>query len=75
MLIPSKRASAREFLVEALKEGDDLAAGKTSLSDVISAEDLKFVTEGGGGIGGDPIVLVEKYFGPRIAEALPTRCI
>ena len=24
------------------------------------------------GIGGDPIVLVEKYFGPRIAEALPT---
>jgi hypothetical protein len=68
---PAKRATAREFLVEALKEGDDLAKGKTTLSDVISAEDVKFITEGGGGIGGDPIVLVNKYFGPRIAEALP----
>jgi hypothetical protein len=69
--VPSKRATAREFLVEALKEGDDLAKGKTTLSDVISAEDVKFITEGGGGVGGDPIVLVNKYFGPRIAEALP----
>ena len=69
--LPVKRASAREFLVEALKEGDDLAKGKTTLSDVISAEDVKYITEGGGGVGGDPILLVEKYFGPRIAEALP----
>ena len=69
--IPGKRASAREFLVEALKEGDDLAKGRTTLSDVVSAEDVKFITEGGGGLAGDPIVLVEKYFGPRIAEALP----
>ena len=38
----------------------------------MSAEDVKFITEGGGGLAGDPIVLVEKYFGPRIAEALPT---
>ena len=73
--IPGKRASAREFLVEALKKDTmDVgtpAFGKTNLNDVISAEDVKFITEGGGGIGGDPIVLVEKYFGPRIAEALP----
>ena len=69
--LPAKRASAREFLVEALKEGDDLAKGKTTLSDFISAEDVKYITEGGGGVGGDPILLVEKYFGPRIAEALP----
>ncbi len=73
--IPGKRASAREFLVEALKkdtmDAGTPAFGKTNLNDVISAEDVKFITEGGGGIGGDPIVLVEKYFGPRIAEALP----
>ena len=74
--VPGKRASAREFLVEALKKDEyDVgtpAFGKTNLNNVISAEDVKFITEGGGGIGGDPIVLVEKYFGPRIAEALPT---
>ena len=45
---------------------------KHNLNNVISAEDVRYITEGGGGIGGDPIVLVEKYFGPRIAEALPT---
>jgi hypothetical protein len=28
--------------------------------------------EGGGGVMGDPIVLVQKYFGPRIAEMVPT---
>jgi len=68
---PAKRATAREFLVEALKEGDDLSIGKTSLSDVISEVDLKYITEGGGGIGGDPLLLVEKYFGPRIRELVP----
>ena len=74
--IPSKRASAREFLVEALKKDEydagTAAFGKVNLNNVISAEDVRYITEGGGGIGGDPIVLVEKYFGPRIAEALPT---
>ena len=74
--IPSKRASAREFLVEALKKDEydvgTAAFGKVNLNNVISAEDVKYITEGGGGIGGDPILLVEKYFGPRIAEALPT---
>ena len=74
--IPSKRAAAREFLVEALKKDETdvgtAAFGKTQLNNIISAEDVRYITEGGGGIGGDPIVLVEKYFGPRIAEALPT---
>ena len=73
--VPGKRASAREFLVEALKKDETdvgtAAFGKTQLNNVISAEDVRYITEGGGGIGGDPIVLVEKYFGPRIAEALP----
>ena len=66
--LPAKRASAREFLVEALKADDTFA---TKLSSVIDAEDLKFITEGGGGVMGDPLVLVEKYFGPRIAEMIP----
>jgi len=74
--VPGKRASAREFLVEALKKDEmdvgTAAFGKTNLNNIISAEDVKYITEGGGGIGGDPILLVEKYFGPRIAEALPT---
>ncbi len=68
--MPAKRASAREFLVETLKVGDDYPS--TTLNDVISAEDMKYVLEGGGGIAGDPIALVNKYFGPRIAEALPS---
>jgi len=74
--VPSKRTAAREFLVEALKKDEydvgTAAFGKTQLNNIIDAQDVKYITEGGGGIGGDPIVLVEKYFGPRIAEALPT---
>ena len=66
--LPAKRASAREFLVEALKADDTFA---TKLSSVIDAQDVKFITEGGGGLAGDPLRLVEKYFGPRILEALP----
>ena len=66
--LPAKRATAREFLVEALKEDDTFA---TKLQSVISAEDVKYITEGGGGIAGDPLVLVEKYFGPRISEMIP----
>jgi hypothetical protein len=41
------------------------------LSDIVSEIDVKFITEGGGGIGGDPLLLVEKYFGPRIRELVP----
>ena len=74
--MPAKRSSAREFLVEALKKDEydigTAAFGKTNLNNIISAEDVRYITEGGGGIGGDPIVLVEKYFGPRIAEMIPS---
>ena len=66
--VPAKRASAREFLVEPLKADDTFS---TKLGSVVSTEDVKFITEGGGGIAGDPLVLVEKYFGPRISEAIP----
>ena len=68
--LPGKTAAAREFLVNTLKVGDDYPT--TKLNDVISAEDFKYIMEGGGGVNGDPIVLVEKYFGPRIAELVPT---
>tara|TARA_R110002050_G_scaffold43064_1_gene103486 strand:- start:1914 stop:2480 length:567 start_codon:yes stop_codon:yes gene_type:complete len=33
---------------------------------------MKYILEGGGGLAGDPLILVEKYFGPRISEALPS---
>jgi len=67
--LPGKRAASREFLVNSLKVGDEYPS--TTLSDVMSAEDMKFIMEGGGGVMGDPIVLVQKYFGPRIAEMVP----
>ena len=65
---PAKRATAREFLVEALKKENP---NQTSLADIIDEVDVKYITEGGGGIAGDPLVLVNKYFGPRIAEMIP----
>jgi len=67
--LPGKRAASREFLVNSLKVGDDYPS--TTLTDVMSAQDMKFIMEGGGGVMGDPIVLVQKYFGPRIAEMVP----
>ena len=41
---------------------------------LMQLDDKKYVMEGGGGVAGDPIVLVEKYFGPRIAEAVTSTC-
>ena len=67
--LPGKRAASREFLVNSLKVGDE--ASSTTLSDVMSAQDMKYIFEGGGGAMGDPLVLVQKYFGPRIAEMIP----
>ena len=66
--IPAKRSSSREFLLEALKKENP---NQTTFADIISETDVKYITEGGGGLAGDPIVLVEKYFGPRIAEMVP----
>jgi hypothetical protein len=67
--LPGKTGAAREFLVNSLKVGDDYPS--TTLTDVMSAQDMKFIMEGGGGVMGDPLVLVQKYFGPRIAEMIP----
>jgi len=67
--LPGKTGAAREFLVNSLKVGDE--ASSTTLSDVMSAQDMKYIFEGGGGAMGDPLVLVQKYFGPRIAEMIP----
>ena len=66
---PVKRGTAREFLVEALKKENP---NDTTFADIVSEVDIKYITEGGGGLGGDPLFLVEKYFGPRIVEALPS---
>ena len=66
--LPGKTASAREFLVNALKKE---YPNQTTFADIVDPVDIKFITEGGGGVDGDPIVLVQKYFGPRIAEMLP----
>ena len=66
---PSKRGSAREFLVEALKKENP---NQTNFSDIIDGADVKAITEGGGGAAGDPLALVDKYFGPRIAEMVPS---
>ena len=68
--LPAKTGAAREFLINSLKVGDE--ASSTTLSDVMSAQDMKYIFEGGGGAMGDPLVLVQKYFGPRIAEMVPT---
>ena len=67
--IPGKTASAREFLLNALKDEN---VNRTVFRDVVSPQDLKAITEGGGGVDMDPIVLVQKYFGPRVAELLPS---
>ena len=71
--VPKKRAAARAFLNSMLKkETDLLPPGKGgTLESVVSEADYKFITEGGGGALGDPLVLVKKYFGDEIARRLP----
>ena len=66
---PAQRGSAREFLVEALKKENP---NETNFADIIDAVDVKYITEGGGGLAGDPLTIVNKYFGPRIAEMVPS---
>jgi hypothetical protein len=65
----AKRGSAREFLVEALKKENP---NQTTFADIVDGSDVKAITEGGGGAAGDPLALVDKYFGPRIVEMLPS---
>jgi len=65
---PVVRANAREFLNRVKNLTDE--PGNPSLSDVMEADDFKFMTEGGGGGMGDPLLLVQKYFGPKVAAAV-----
>ena len=65
---PTARANAREFL-NRVKDLEDPGNWPT-LSSVMEADDFKFMTEGGGGGMGDPFLLVQKYFGPKVATAI-----
>ena len=65
---PVVRANAREFLNRVKNLTDEVDG--TTLSDVMEADDFKFMTEGGGGGMGDPLLLVQKYFGPKVASAV-----
>ena len=65
---PVVRANARDFL-NRIKDLTD-EPGNPSLSSVMEADDFKFMTEGGGGGMGDPFLLVQKYFGPKVAAAV-----
>jgi len=65
---PVVRANAREFLNRIKDLSDE--PGNTTLADVMEIDDFKFMTEGGGGGMGDPFLLVQKYFGPKVAAAV-----
>ena len=65
---PVVRANARDFLNRIKNLTDE--PGNPSLSDIMEADDFKFMTEGGGGGMGDPFLLVQKYFGPKVAAAV-----
>ena len=65
---PVVRANARDFLNRVKDLTDE--PGNPSLSSVMEADDFKVMTEGGGGGMGDPFLLVQKYFGPKVAAAV-----
>ena len=67
---PVARANAREFLNRVKDLEDPTFPSGTTLSSVMEADDFKFMTEGGGGGMGDPLLLVQKYFGPKVATAV-----
>jgi len=67
---PVVRANAREFLNRIKDLEDPEFPGGTTLSGIMEADDFKFMTEGGGGGMGDPFLLVQKYFGPKVASSI-----
>jgi hypothetical protein len=69
--VAKKRAAARAFLNTMLKKETDLLPQGGTLESVISPTDYKYITEGGGGVLGDPLVLIKKYFGDTITQRLP----
>jgi hypothetical protein len=67
---PVARGNARDFLNTIKDLEDPQFPGGTTLSDVMEVDDLRFMTEGGGGALGDPLLLVQKYFGPKVSSAV-----
>ena len=67
---PVARANAREFLNRVKDLEDPANPGGPSLSTIMETDDFKFMTEGGGGGMGDPLLLVQKYFGPKVASSV-----
>ena len=67
---PTARANARDFLNRIKDLEDPEFPGGTTLSSIMEADDFKFMTEGGGGGFGDPLLIVQKYFGPKVATAI-----
>ena len=67
---PVARANAREFLNRVKDLEDPTNPGGPTLSTIMEVDDFKFMTEGGGGGMGDPLLLVQKYFGPKVAASV-----
>jgi len=67
---PVVRANAREFLNRIKDLEDPTFPDGPTLSSAMTKADFKAMTEGGGGGLGDPFLLVQKYFGPRVATAV-----
>ena len=67
---PAARGNAREFLNRIKDLEDPTNPSGPTLSSIMEADDFKFMTEGGGGGMGDPMLLVQKYFGPKVASAV-----
>ena len=65
---PVVRANAREFLNRVKDLSDE--PGNPTLASIMEADDFKFMVEGGGGGMGDPLLLVQKYFGPKVTAAV-----
>ena len=67
---PVVRANAREFLNRIKNLEDPTFPEGPTLASAMTKADFKAMTEGGGGALGDPFLLVQKYFGPRLAAAV-----
>jgi len=67
---PAARGNARDFLNTIKDVEDPTNPGGPTLSSIMETDDFKFMTEGGGGVMGDPLLLVQKYFGPRVSSVV-----
>jgi hypothetical protein len=67
---PVARANAREFLNRVKDLEDPTNPSGPTLSSIMETDDFRFMTEGGGGGMGDPLLLVQKYFGPKVASSV-----